>query len=107
VRTYADTYEAPGSIRLTRLLVGVSDSAASWAAVAAAGELARRAHACLTLVTVVPCPPLWEFSQFDDAGRLHHSLDQDGDRLLRDASKRIPEDVGIALQLVRHYGELA
>jgi nucleotide-binding universal stress UspA family protein len=93
-----------GEIHLHRLLVPIDGSASSELALAGAVTVARRDHASLTLISVVPdmaaqaarWPSLGGAVACDQA-----SVDASAERALNEAAERVPDDIPVTRVLRR------
>jgi nucleotide-binding universal stress UspA family protein len=93
-------------LHLHRLLVAVDGSPSADLALAAAVTVARRDHAAITLLTIVPdmlvASARWiTISGAPDPARLQEEADADAQRILRETVARIPQDIPVTT-VIRH-----
>jgi nucleotide-binding universal stress UspA family protein len=93
-----------GELHLHRLLVAVDGSNTAELALSAAVTAARRDHAAITLLAVVPDfladSHSW-VSGSPDPNALQRAADEEAERLLGDTVERIPEDIPVT-RCLRH-----
>jgi nucleotide-binding universal stress UspA family protein len=94
-----------GELHFHRLLVAVDGSATADLALGAAVTAARRDHAAITLLAVVPDviadSRKWVSTGGPDPGAMQQEADADAERMLRETLDRIPDDIPVTT-LLRH-----
>lgn len=92
--------EPLGGLHFRHLLVAIDGSPNAELALSAAVVVAERDHAKLTLICVSPEPWRWG-AQTAYAPTLQSELDQEAERTLSDAVKRIPDEIPVTTQIRR------
>ena len=86
---------------INKVLVSIDPSPTAARALETAADLARGLHAQLTVMTVVPGLPAVAYQVAVDTSELERDIEQESQKLLREAVDGLPDDLGVG-HVLRH-----